>query len=155
MSADPSQKSFYAKPNEIKREWHVVDVKGKVLGRAAQEIAMLLMGKHKPEYTPNADTGDFVVVLNAGSIDVTGKKRKAKIYDAFSGYPSGHRLETFESLVGRRPGEPLRRAVKNMLPRNNLGRDMLTKLKLYPGTQHPHAAQMPKVYELKGRAVRS
>lgn len=154
MSADPSQKSFHAKPGQVKREWHIIDAKGKVLGRFAQEVAMLLMGKHKPEYTPNTDTGDFVIVLNAGAIDVTGKKRQQKVYDSFSGYPSGHRYEPFDRLNARRPGEPIRRAVKTMLPRSDLGRKMLSKLKVYPGTEHPHAAQGAKVYELKGRASR-
>jgi len=153
MSADYSQKSFQAKTGEVERNWWVIDAKGKVMGRLAQEIAMLLMGKHKPTYTPHTDTGDFVVVLHAGQIDVTGKKRKEKIYDRYTGYPGGRREETFENLIARRPGEPLRLAVKRMLPKNSLGRKMLTKLRLFEGNEHPHQAQNPKTYELKGRAA--
>ncbi|NUQ35374.1 MAG: 50S ribosomal protein L13 [Planctomycetaceae bacterium] len=154
MSADHSQKTFNAKPGQVARDWHVIDAKGRVLGRLAQEIAMLLMGKHKAEFTPNSDTGDFVIVLNVGEIDVTGSKRENKMYQRYSGYPSGLREESFASLNKRKPGEPLRLAVRRMLPRNNLGRKMLTKLKLFAGAEHPHGAQSPKPYELKGRAVR-
>lgn len=153
MSADYSQKTYAAKAGEVDRKWWIVDAKGKVLGRLAQEVAMLLMGKHKPEYTPNTDTGDFVVVLNAGMIDVTGNKRKGKTYERYSGYPGGKKVETFDSLNNRRPGEPLRLAVKRMLPKNSLGRKMLTKLRLFEGDEHPHQAQSPKPYELKGRAA--
>lgn len=165
MSADHSQKTYIAKAAsrtkdnpgvriaDVERNWWVIDAKGKVLGRLAQEIAMLLMGKHKPTYTPNVDTGDFVVVLNAGQIDVTGNKRKGKTYDRYTGYPGGRREETFENLNARRPGEPLRLAVKRMLPKNNLGRKMLTKLRLFEGQEHTHQAQNPKAYEPTGRAA--
>ncbi len=152
MSADYGQKTYQAKTGEIRQDWRVVDVKGKVLGRAAQEIAMLLMGKHKPSYTAHVDSGDFVVVLNADKVALTGKKRREKMYERFSGYPGGRKLESFESLNSRRPGEPLRLAIKRMLPKSNLGRYMLKKLKLYKGDTHPHSAQNPVTYELQGRA---
>ncbi len=154
MSADYSQKTFQAKTGEVTRDWYAIDAKGQVLGRLAQEIAEILMGKHKPQYTTHIDTGDFVVVLNAGQIDVTGNKAKDKEYERYSGYPSGRRVESFERLNSRKPGEPLRLAVKRMLPRTKLGRAMLKKLKLYEGTEHPHSAQQPKAYEPKGRATR-
>ena len=151
MSRDRTQKSYNAKPGEVKQEWHLIDAKGKVLGRLAQEIATLLMGKHRPQFTPNTDTGDYVVVLNAGMIDVTGNKRRGKMYQHFTGYPGGRNLEPFDKLNARKPGEPLMRAVKRMLPKNNLGRKMLVRLKLYKGTEHPHVAQQPKVYTPRGR----
>lgn len=153
MSVDHSQKTYVVKTEEADRKWHVIDADGKVLGRLAQEIATLLIGKHKPDYTPNVDNGDFVVVLNAGKVDVTGKKREEKLYKHNTGYPSGYRTEPFESLNARRPGEPLRLAVKRMLPKNNLGRRMILKLKLYSGTEHPHGAQQPKTYTPTGRGT--
>jgi large subunit ribosomal protein L13 len=153
MSADHSQKSFQAHTSNVEHHWHVIDAKDQVLGRLAQEIATLLIGKHKPTYTPNVECGDFVVVLNAGAIKVSGKKFREKTYDRYTGYPSGFRQETFESLISRRPGEPLRLAVKRMLPKTHMGRKMLTKLKIYAGDKHPHAAQKATVYEPVGRAT--
>ena len=152
MSTDHSQRTFQTRAEDVQHDWWTIDAKGKVLGRLAQEIAMLLMGKHKPEYTPHVDSGDFVVVLNAGLIDVTGRKRKEKKYQRYSGYPGGQKEETFESLNNRKPGEPLRLAVKRMLPKTSLGKKMLKKLKLFEGTEHPHSAQQPKEYEVSGRA---
>ena len=154
MTIARSQKTYQAKTDEVERHWYEIDAKGKVLGRLAQEIATILMGKHKAEYTPHTDTGDFVIVLNSGMIDVTGSKAKNKEYDRYSGYAGGRKVESFESLNSRKPGEPLRLAVRRMLPKTPLGKAMLTKLKLYPGTDHPHSAQQPKTYEPKGRAVR-
>ncbi len=155
MAADYSQKTYQMKKEEASQQWHVIDAKGKILGRLAQEVAMLLMGKHKPTYTPHVDGGDFVIILNAGKLQVSGQKNKKKLYERYSGYPSGRKLENFDSLNQRRPGEPLRLAVKRMLPKNRLGRKMLTKLKLYTGEEHPHEAQNPNNYELKGRAALS
>lgn len=155
MATDQTQKTFMAKTGEISRDWHIIDAEGHILGRLAQEIAMLLMGKHKPAYTPHTDTGDFVIVLNSGKIEVTGKKRAEKQYQHYTGFSSGRKLETFDSLNNRRPGEPLRLAVKRMLPKNHQGREMIKKLKLYEGTEHPHEAQSPKVYTVKGRATMS
>jgi large subunit ribosomal protein L13 len=153
MAADYSQKTFVVKHEETKPNWWIIDAEGKVLGRMAQEIATLLNGKHKPTYTPNVDNGDFVIVLNAGKLEVTGRKRQDKMYEHYTGFPGGRRLETFESLNSRRPGEPLRIAVRRMLPKNNIGRRMILKLKLYEGTEHPHGAQNPQVYTLKGRGT--
>lgn len=153
MSADFTQKSFYAKKGEVARNWFVIDGEDKILGRLAQEIAMLLMGKHKPNYTPNQDTGDFVVVLNAGKIRVTGRKSQDKEYQRYTGRPGGQKVENFDSLNKRRPGEPLRLAVKRMLPKTTLGRHMLKKLKLIAGNEHNHEAQMATVYEPTGRAA--
>jgi large subunit ribosomal protein L13 len=153
MAADYSQKTSFVRKEDAQRNWHIIDAEGQVLGRLAQEIATLMMGKHKADYTPHVDGGDFVVVLNAGKVAVTGKKYAEKEYDRNTGYPSGRRVETFESLNTRRPGEPLRLAVKRMLPKNNLGRRMILKLKLYAGTEHPHGAQQPKVYVPQGRGT--
>lgn len=153
MAADYSQKTFVVKNEETQRNWWIIDATGHTLGRLAQEIATLIMGKHKPTYTPNVDNGDFVVVLNAGAIEVSGRKRKEKLYEHYTGFPGGRKLETFDSLNTRRPGEPLRLAVKRMLPKNTLGRHMILKLKLFPGTEHPHGAQQPKAYKVVGRGT--
>ncbi|GIW72604.1 MAG: 50S ribosomal protein L13 [Planctomycetota bacterium] len=120
-----------ARPSAVRRRWWHIDAEGQILGRLAARIARLLMGKHKPEYTPHIDTGDFVVVTNVSRVRVTGNKRRAKIYDRYSGYPGGRRTETFEELIGRKPAEVLRLAVRRMLPKSRLGRRMLLKLKLH------------------------
>lgn len=141
-------KTYSVKPSEIKREWHVVDASGQILGRTATEIAILLRGKHKPQFTPHMDTGDFVVVVNAEKIRVTGKKMEQKIYYRHSGYLGGLKEMNLETLLARKPEEAIMKAVKGMLPRNKLGKVMLKKLKVYAGADHPHAAQNPKKLEL-------
>ncbi|HYI79367.1 MAG TPA: 50S ribosomal protein L13 [Thermoleophilaceae bacterium] len=141
-------KTYVATPENREREWLVVDATGQTLGRLATQIATALRGKHKPEYTPHCDVGDFVVVVNAEKIAVTGKKRDEKLYHRYSGYPGGLRTRTFSEMLDRRPEEPLRLAVKGMLPRNRIARAQLRKLKIYAGPEHPHAAQQPKPMEI-------
>jgi large subunit ribosomal protein L13 len=136
-------KTYSAKPKEIEQRWYLVDAEGQTLGRLATRIADTLRGKRKAVYTPHIDTGDFVVVVNAEKIAVTGKKRDEKIYYRHSGYPGGLRERTFAEEIERRPTEVLRKAVKGMLPRNRLARRQLTKLKVYAGPEHPHEAQNP------------
>ena len=141
-------KTYSAKPGEVERRWYLVDADGQTLGRLATRIAATLRGKDKPQYTPHVDTGDFVVVVNAEKIAVTGKKLDDKMYYRHSGYPGGLRTRTLREQLARRPEEVLRKAVKGMLPRNRLARAQLTKLKIYAGPEHPHAAQKPQPYEL-------
>jgi large subunit ribosomal protein L13 len=141
-------KTWNAKAGEIERHWYVVDAEGKTLGRLATRIADTLRGKDKPQYTPHVDTGDFVVVVNAEKIAVTGKKLDDKVYRRHSGYPGGLRSRTLRDELERRPTEVLRKAVKGMLPRNRLARQQLTKLKIYAGSEHPHEAQAPKPLEV-------
>ena len=138
------QKTWTAKPGEVQQRWYVVDAEGQTLGRLATRIADTLRGKTKPEYTPHVDTGDFVVVVNAERIHVTGKKLDDKIYYRHSGYPGGLKRRTLREQLERRPTEVLRTAVKGMLPRNRLARKQLTKLKIYAGPEHPHDAQRPE-----------
>ncbi len=140
-------KTWNAKPGAVERRWYVVDAEGQTLGRLATEIADVLRGKRKPEYTPHVDTGDFVVVVNAEKISVTGKKLDEKVYRRHSGYPGGLRQRTLREELDRRPTEVLRRAVKGMLPRNRLSRAQLRKLRIYAGPQHPHTAQVPQPLE--------
>jgi large subunit ribosomal protein L13 len=142
-------KTYTAKPGEIARDWYVVDAEGQILGRLATQIADTLRGKGKPQYTPHVDTGDFVVVVNAEKITVTGQKLDQKRYYRHSGYPGGIRSRTLREQLDRRPTEVLRKAVKGMLPRNRLARQQLTKLKIYAGPEHPHAAQSPKPLEVR------
>src|ERR671923_1920961 len=137
-------KPYVATPADRQRDWHVVDAEGKTLGRLATRIADTLRGKTKPQYTPHVDTGDFVVVVNAEKIHVTGKKLDDKIYYRHSGYPGGLKRRTLRDQLERRPTEVLRAAVKGMLPRNRLARKQLTKLKIYAGPEHPHDAQRPE-----------
>ena len=144
-------KTWNAKPGEVAREWYLVDAEGQTLGRLATRIADTLRGKTKAQYTPHVDTGDFVVVVNAEKIAVTGSKLDSKIYYRHSGYPGGLRQRTLREQLERRPTEVLRKAVKGMLPRNSLGRAQLTKLKIYVGTEHPHEAQAPKPLPLEGK----
>jgi len=141
-------KTFVATPENRQRDWYVVDAEGKTLGRLATQLADLLRGKRKPEYTPHCDTGDFVVVVNAEKVAVTGRKREQKRYWRHSGYPGGIRSRTLQEMLDRRPEEVIRKAVKGMLPRNRLGRQQLRKLKVYAGGEHPHAAQQPKELEI-------
>jgi large subunit ribosomal protein L13 len=142
-------KTYTAKPGEITRDWYLVDADGQTLGRLATQIADPLRGKRKPQYTPHVDTGDFVVVVNAEKITVTGQKLDQKRYYRHSGYPGGLRSRTLREQLDRRPTEVLRKAVKGMLPRNRLARQQLTKLKIYAGPEHPHEAQSPKPLEVR------
>ncbi|TBR44799.1 50S ribosomal protein L13 [Marinomonas agarivorans] len=137
-------KTFTAKPAEVRRDWFVVDAEGKTLGRLATEIARRLRGKHKAEYTPHVDTGDYIVVINAEKIHVTGNKAKAKQYYRHTGYPGGLRSMNFETLIDHAPERVLEIAVKGMLPKGPLGRAMHKKMKVYAGSQHPHTAQQPQ-----------
>ena len=141
-------KTYSAKPGEITREWYLVDAEGKTLGRLATQIADTLRGKQKPQYTPHVDTGDFVIVVNAEKIQVTGNKLDQKRYYRHSGYPGGLRSRTLREQLERRPTEVLRVAVKGMLPKNRLAAAQLRKLKVYAGPEHPHAAQAPKELEV-------
>ncbi|NLJ79372.1 MAG: 50S ribosomal protein L13 [Tissierellia bacterium] len=140
-------KSYMAKPEEIERKWHVIDAEGKVLGRLATEIATLLRGKHKPIYTPHVDTGDFVIVINADKIKLTGKKLEQKQYRYHTGYPGGLKAVPYRRLMDRSPERVIQLAVKGMMPKNRLGRQMLKKLKVYRGSDHRHEAQQPEMYE--------
>jgi large subunit ribosomal protein L13 len=141
-------KTFSAKPHEVKRDWFVIDAEGKILGRLASEIARRLRGKHKPEYTPHVDTGDYIVVINAEKIAVTGNKLADKIYYRHTGYIGNLKKTNLGKLLDEHPERVIENAVKGMLPRNPLGRDMYRKLKVYAGTQHPHEAQQPQALEL-------
>ncbi len=143
-----AMKTYVAKPTDRERNWLVVDATGQTLGRLATQIADTLRGKRKPTYTPHVDTGDFVIVVNAEKISVTGKKLTDKRYYRHSGYPGGIRSRTLGEMLERRPEEVIRKAVKGMLPRNRLARQQLTKLKVYAGADHPHAAQKPKELEI-------
>ncbi len=136
-------KTISAKPETVKRDWYVVDAAGKTLGRLSTEIARRLRGKHKPEFTPHVDTGDYIVVVNAEKVRVTGKKATDKMYYRHSEFPGGLKSMNFEKLIDHAPERVIQLAVKGMLPRNPLGRAMLGKLKVYAGAEHPHAAQQP------------
>jgi len=141
-------KTFTAKPATIKRDWFLIDASDKVLGRVATEAARRLRGKHKPEFTPNIDTGDYIVIINAEKIRVTGAKAGAKQYHRYSGYQSGLKTATFKELVQRNPRRIIEEAVRGMLPKNPLGRQMFRKLKVYAGASHRHTAQNPKSLEV-------
>lgn len=141
-------KTFSAKPGEVRRDWYVVDATGKTLGRLATEIARRLRGKHKPEYTPHVDTGDYIVVVNAGKIRVTGNKLKDKIYHRHTGYIGNLKSVSLETLLEETPERALQYAVKGMLPRGPLGRRMLSKLRVFAGAEHNHAAQQPMPLEV-------
>ena len=140
--------TYSAKPAEVERAWYLVDAEDRVLGRLATAIASRLRGKHKPEYTPHVDTGDYIVVINAARVKVTGRKETDKIYHRHSGYPGGIKSLSFEKLQARAPGRAIELAVKRMLPRGPLGRAMYRKLHVYPGADHPHAAQKPQALAL-------
>jgi large subunit ribosomal protein L13 len=141
--------TYTAKPGQITQGWYVVDAQNKVLGRLATQIAMRLRGKHKPEYTPHVDTGDFIVVVNVSKLRVTGRKAERKIYYRHSGYPGGLRTTNFAKLQAKKPERVLQLAVKGMLPKGPLGYAMMRKLKIYAGDQHPHSAQQPKALEIQ------
>lgn len=141
-------KTFSAKPAEVKRDWYVIDATDKVLGSVASEVARRLRGKHKPEFTPHVDTGDFIIIVNAAKIRVTGTKEQDKKYYRHSGYPGGIYETTFGKMQQRFPGRALEKAVKGMLPKGPLGYAMIKKLKVYAEAEHPHGAQQPKVLEI-------
>ncbi|WFA07624.1 50S ribosomal protein L13 [Tissierella sp. Yu-01] len=140
-------KSYMAKTNEVQRKWYVVDAENKVLGRLATEIANILSGKNKPIYTPHVDTGDFVIVINADKVKLTGKKLEQKTHFYHTGYPGGDRYVSYKKLMEEKPELIIEYAVKGMLPKSSLGRNMIRKLKVYAGEEHPHEAQTPEVYE--------
>ncbi len=137
-------RTFTAKIGEIPRAWHLIDAQGQVLGRLASRVAVLLRGKHKPLFTPHVDCGDGVIIINAEKIRVTGEKLRTKIYTRYSGYPSGLKKEPLGKLLTRRPTEAVRRAVVGMLPKNPLGREVVRRLRIYAGSNHPHASQISK-----------
>lgn len=141
-------------PAQITRDWWIIDAEGQTLGRLASEIAKLLRGKHKPNFTPFLDTGDFVIVLNADKVQVTGKKQQQQVYYKYSGYPGGLKSVSFEKLMVKNPARALELAVKGMLPKNRLGADLFRKLKVYAGTEHPHAAQQPREFRVNATSVR-
>jgi len=140
-------KSFIAKPAEVEHKWYVIDAEGKTLGRLATEVATILRGKNKPIYTPHVDCGDNVIVINAEKVNVTGKKRKDKVYTSYSGFPGGKKEITFEKMQEKKPEEIIRHAVKGMLPDGKLGRQMFKKLHVYTGPEHKHDAQKPEKLE--------
>jgi len=142
--------TYMAKPSEIKKKWYVVDAEGKALGRVASEVARLLRGKHKPIFTPHVDTGDYVIVINADKVVLTGKKLQQKMYARHSGYPGGLTVMPYERFLREKPELVIEKAVKGMLPHNRLGRLQGHKLKVYRGTDHPHQAQMPEVWNFAG-----
>jgi len=142
--------TYMAKANEVERKWYVVDAAGQTLGRLASEVATLLRGKHKPIFTPHVDTGDYVIIVNADKIKLTGKKLTDKIYYHHSGYPGGLKQRTAQEMLEKRPERMIELAVKGMLPKNRLGRRMFKKLFVYRGPEHPHQAQKPETYELRG-----
>jgi large subunit ribosomal protein L13 len=139
-----------AKPNEVERKWYVIDAAGQTLGRLASEAAALIRGKHKPQFTPHVDTGDFVIIVNADKVHLTGKKLQKKKYYRHSGYPGGLKVTTAGDMLKNNPARMVELAVHGMLPKNRLGERLKLKLKVYAGPEHPHQAQNPQVYELKG-----
>ncbi|MBQ9396618.1 MAG: 50S ribosomal protein L13 [Proteobacteria bacterium] len=141
-------KSYSAKPDDVERGWYVVDLEGQHVGRAAAAVASILRGKHRPVYTPNVDTGEYVIVVNVDKLVLTGRKLSDKKYYHHTGYVGGIKEVSAEKLLATKPEEVFKKAVKGMLPKNALGRDMLAKLKIYRGSEHPHAAQMPKTLSL-------
>lgn len=141
-------KTFVAKPETVQRDWYVIDAEGKTLGRLATEVATRLRGKHKPEYTPHVDTGDYIIIVNAEKVTVTGRKAQNKIYYSHTGYPGGIKEINFEKLIAKKPEMVIQKAVKGMLPRGPLGRAMFRKLKVYAGAEHNHVAQQPKQLEI-------
>ena len=139
--------TYMAKPKDVERKWFIIDAEGKTLGRLASEAARLLRGKHKPIYTPHVDTGDHVIVINAGKAVLTGNKLKTKLYTRYTGYPGGLRTMTYDKFMATKPERALEKAIKGMLPHNRLGRAMAKKLRVYAGSTHPHSAQKPEKRE--------
>ena len=142
-------KSYMARPQEVERKWYVVDAEGKTLGRLATEVARLLRGKTKPQYTPHVDTGDFVIVVNADRVNVTGRKAEQKLYRRHTGYPGGLKEVSYEQMMDRKPTEIVRKAVYGMMPKTRLARQQFKKLKIYAGPEHLHEAQSPEPYEVR------
>jgi large subunit ribosomal protein L13 len=142
-------RTYSPKPGEIERQWRIIDASDVVLGRLATHVATLLRGKHKPTFAPHVDTGDFVIVINAGKIALTGNKRETKVAYRHSGYPGGLKQIGYTEMMDQRPERAVELAVKGMLPHNRLGRKLIQKLKVYPGAEHPHAAQQPVPFEIK------
>ncbi|GED15097.1 50S ribosomal protein L13 [Aneurinibacillus migulanus] len=142
--------TYMAKPLEVERKWYVVDAEGQTLGRLASEVASILRGKFKPEFTPHVDAGDFVVIINAEKIQLSGKKMTDKFYYRHSGYPGGLKATSAGQMIATKPERIIELAVKGMLPKNRLGRKLITKLNVYAGTEHPHQAQQPEKWELRG-----
>lgn len=142
-------RTFSAKPTEIKQDWYIVDAEGVVLGRLASQVAQILRGKHKPIFTPHIDTGDFVIVINAEKVRLTGTKEEKKSYFHHTGYPGGVRVRSYNEMMAKYPERVIEKAVKGMIPHNRLGRQILKKLKVYAGAEHPHAAQQPKPLEIR------
>lgn len=142
-------RTFSAKPTEIKQDWYIVDAEGVVLGRLASQVAQILRGKHKPIFTPHIDTGDFVIVINAEKVRLTGTKEEKKSYFHHTGYPGGVRVRSYTEMMAKFPERVIEKAVKGMIPHNRLGRQILKKLKVYAGAEHPHAAQQPKPLEIR------
>lgn len=143
------RRTYSAKPSDIKREWHVIDAEGQVLGRIASRISRILQGKHRPEYTPHVDTGDFVVVVNAEKVHLTGKKTEQKTYRHHTGWAGGLRETPVKEMLAKKPEDVIRLAVRRMMPKTKLGRQMQTKLKVYAGPEHPHAAQKPAALDIE------
>jgi large subunit ribosomal protein L13 len=141
-------RTYSPKPGEIERQWHIIDASDVVLGRLATTAATLLRGKHKPTFAPHVDTGDFVVIINAGKVALTGNKRQTKMAYRHSGYPGGLKQVRYEDLLNNRPEHAVELAIKGMLPHNKLARQIIKKLKVYPGAEHPHAAQQPQPFEI-------
>lgn len=141
--------TYMAKPEEVEKKWYVIDANGKVLGRLATEVATILKGKHKPQYTPHVDTGDYVIVINCEKVRLTGKKSSNKVYYHHSGYPGGLKAIEFRTLMKKQPEKVITKAVYGMLPKNKLGRKMIKKLKVYRGSEHPHEAQKPEPWEIR------
>ena len=141
-------RTYSPKPGEIERQWHIIDASDVVLGRLATHTATLLRGKHKPTFAPHMDTGDFVVIINAGKVALTGNKRQTKVAYRHSGYPGGLSAQTYVEMLEKHPTRAVEKAIRGMLPKNSLGRAQIKKLKVYAGAEHPHAAQQPTVYTL-------
>lgn len=142
--------TYLARPEQVERKWWLIDAEGQTLGRLASEIAAILRGKHKPIFTPNVDTGDHVIVINAAKVVITGNKAQQKMYYRHTGYPGGLKAVSFEELMQKKPDQAVYRAVKGMLPHNRLGRAMLKKLRVYAGPEHQHTAQQPEKWEIRG-----
>ncbi|MFK7697332.1 50S ribosomal protein L13 [Paenibacillus sp. HJGM_3] len=142
--------TYMAKPQQVERKWYIVDAAGQTLGRLASEVASILRGKTKPEFTPHVDTGDFVIVINADQVVLTGKKLQKKMYYRHSQYPGGLKVTSAQEMLAKRPDRMIELAVYGMLPKNRLGDKLKTKLNVYAGSEHPHAAQQPQVWELRG-----
>lgn len=139
--------TYMAKPEEVEKKWYIIDADRKVLGRLAAEVASILKGKHKPQYTPHVDTGDYVIIINCEKVRLTGKKSSSKVYYSHSGYPGGLKTIEFRTLIKKHPEKVITKAVYGMLPKNKLGRKMMKKLKVYKGSEHPHEAQKPERWE--------